>query len=73
MKIFVIAKPRAYQKLVKKIDDTHFSISVVEPPANGLANKAIIRLLADYFDVPPSLVHQISGFTSKHKIFEIMR
>lgn len=71
MKIFVTAKPRAYQERIEKIDDTHFVVAVVEPPANGLANKAIVRALAEYLDIAPSTIRQVSGFTSKHKVFEI--
>lgn len=71
MKIFVTAKPRSYQERIEKIDNTHFVVAVVEPPANGLANKAIVRALAEYFDIAPSSLRLVSGFTSKQKVFEI--
>ncbi|PIV45904.1 hypothetical protein COS23_01900, partial [bacterium (Candidatus Moisslbacteria) CG02_land_8_20_14_3_00_36_53] len=32
MKIFVKAKPLAKESKVEKIDDTHFVVSVKEPP-----------------------------------------
>ena len=71
MKIFVVAKPRAKENKIEKIDETHFKVSVVTPPVKGLANKEIIGLLADFFDVSKSEVELISGYQSKNKIIEI--
>ncbi len=72
MQIFVKAKPMAYENKVEKIDATHFTVAVKEPPQNGLANKGIVRNLADYFKVAPSRVVIKKGFTSKQKIVEII-
>ena len=72
MKIFIKAKPNAYEENVEKIDDAHFVVSVKEPPQNGLANKGITRTLANYFKVAPSRVIIKKGFTSKQKIIEII-
>ncbi len=72
MKIFIKAKPMAYEEKVEKIDDSHFIVSVKEPPQNGLANKGIAKALANYFKVAPSRVLIKKGFTSKQKIFEII-
>lgn len=72
MQIFVKAKPMAYENKVEKIDDTHFTVAVKEPPQNGLANKGIVRNLAEYFKVAPSQVVIKKGFTSKQKIIEII-
>lgn len=71
IKIFVKAKPRAKENKIEEIDETHFKVLVVSPPVKGLANKEIIGLLADYFDVSKSEVKLISGFSSKNKNFEI--
>lgn len=71
MKIFVTAKPRAGENKIEKIDETNFKVSVTAPPIKGFANKAIIELLADYFNVSKSQVKLISGFSSKEKVFEI--
>jgi hypothetical protein len=62
----------AYENKVEKIDDTHFTVAVKEPPQNGLANKGIVRNLAEYFKVAPSQVVIKKGFTSKQKIIEII-
>jgi hypothetical protein len=78
MKIFVKAKPMALEEKVEKIDppnggagETHFEVSVKEPPIAGRANMAIIKAVAGHFKVAPSRVRIISGFTSRQKILEI--
>ena len=72
MKIFVKAKPNTKQEKVEKIDETHFIVSVREPPRQGRANEAIIKVLAEYFNVSRSQIHLVRGFTSKEKVFEIL-
>lgn len=61
----------SHSESVEKIDETHFVVSVKEPPQNGLANKGIARALANYFGAAPSSVKIIKGFTSKNKIVRI--
>ncbi len=72
MKIFIKAKPNAYEEKVEKIDETHFAVSVKEPPQNGLANKGIVKSLANYFGIAQSRVVLKKGFTSKNKTIEII-
>lgn len=71
MRIFIKAKPSAHKEKVEKIDETNFVVSVREPPVNGLANLAIAKALSDYLGVSHSNIRLVSGFTSKHKVFEI--
>ncbi len=71
MKIFVKAKPSAKEEKIEKIDEINFIVSVKEPPKDGKANKAIIKAIAAYFNIAPSCVNLISGFSSKQKVFEI--
>ncbi|MBX4200873.1 DUF167 domain-containing protein, partial [Candidatus Parcubacteria bacterium] len=42
-----------------------------EPPIGGQANTAIIKLLAQHFDVSVSLVEIVSGFMARVKVVEI--
>ena len=72
MKISVKVKLRAKTERVEKIDDRHFSVFVNAMPVDGRANLAVVRALADYFDVAPSNVQIISGMTSKQKVVEIL-
>lgn len=71
MKIFIAAKPSAREGRVEKTDDTHFIVSVKEPPVQGKANRAIIKALAAYFNVPAWRISITSGHTSRQKIAEV--
>ena len=71
MILFVKAKPAARMEFVQKIDDTHFYISVKEPPVRGMANRAIVKVLAEYFNISEFDIVLKSGFTSTQKTFEI--
>lgn len=72
MKIYVSTKPRAKKEEVKKVDKTHFVVSVTEPPVDGAANHAVIKTLSEYFKIRPNKIIMISGSTSRQKIFEII-
>lgn len=71
MKIFVSVKPGAKEEKVFRLDETHFKVSVKEPPVDGRANWAVIRTLADYFKKPVSSLRIVSGQASRQKTFEI--
>jgi len=46
-------------------------VFVKEPAKEGRANEAVIKLLAEYFDIPKSRIKIASGLKSKKKIVEI--
>jgi len=71
MKIIVKTKPGAKDDKIEKVDESNYIISVKEPPINGRANAALIKLLANYFDISPSLIEIISGFMARIKVIEI--
>ncbi len=71
MRINVKAKPGAREEKIEKLDESSFIVSVKEPPVQGRANQAIIKSLAEYFDVPSSSIRIISGHTSRQKVVEI--
>ena len=56
---------------IQKIDDTHFKVSVNAPAVEGRANRAILRILAEYFGLKLVCIKLISGLKSKKKIFDI--
>lgn len=69
MKITIKAKPNSNENKVEKIDDLNFVVSVKDPPVQGRANRAITKLLSEYFHTPR--VRIVSGHTSRTKIVEI--
>lgn len=72
MEIFVKAKPNAKKENIEKINKDHFIVSVKEPPVKGMANRAIIKALADYFKKSQSEIRITSGFTSREKTIKIL-
>ncbi len=48
-----------------------FLVRVKEPPKEGKANRAVIKLLADYFKVSQGQITITSGFSSRNKTIEI--
>jgi uncharacterized protein (TIGR00251 family) len=71
MKISVKVKPNARQEKIEKVNESHFLIRVKEKPQEGKANKAVIKVLAEYFGVPQSQIVLLKGQSSREKIFEI--
>jgi uncharacterized protein (TIGR00251 family) len=70
MKIQVKVKPNSRTEELSREGDG-FIVKVKEPPKEGKANQAVIKLLAEYFSVPQSQVRILSGFRSKNKVVEI--
>ncbi|MHB0978061.1 MAG: DUF167 domain-containing protein [Minisyncoccota bacterium] len=82
MKIIVKAKPSAKVEKIERVDQPIlnfgsnkelpvYKVLVKEPPVDGKANKAVIRVLAGHFNTSPLKIRLITGQTSRKKIFEI--
>lgn len=71
MKVTVSVKTNSKIESVEKLSDQEYSVRVNTPPVDGKANKRIIELLSDYFDVPKSKITLVNGEKSKKKVFEI--
>ena len=80
MRIDVKAKPNSHEEKVDpplrggfgEAGKDYYTVWVKEPPVHGLANKAIIKALADYFNVSQVRVRIVSGYTSRQKVVEIL-
>jgi len=72
MRIFVKAKPSSKEEKIEKLDESHYVVSVKEPPIKGKANEAIRNALAVYFKTSSSRVKIIYGYSSRNKIIEII-
>ena len=70
MKIRVKVVPNSKVEEVVEEGDG-FLVRVREPPQEGKANRAVIKLLADYFGVPQRQVVISSGFASRNKVIDI--
>ena len=72
MKIRVRVAPNSKIEEVIKEGDM-FLVRVKEPAKEGKANRAVIKLLADYFGVPQRQIAISSGFSSRNKIIDITK
>ncbi|MFA6269769.1 MAG: DUF167 domain-containing protein [Candidatus Paceibacterota bacterium] len=84
MKILVKAKTGAKESKIKKLKDSQnlfgeikseldtYAVWVKERPVAGQANLAIIKLLAEYFEISQSEVVLVSGASTKTKVFDIV-
>ena len=66
----VKVKPRSKTEELSREGDS-FIVKVKEPPKEGKANQAVIKLLAEHFGVPQSQVRILSGFRSRNKVIEV--
>ncbi len=78
MRISIHVKLKAKEEKVDKIilqkltgEEIQYQVFVKELPVDGKANEAVIRVLADYFNVSKSQVRIVVGGTSREKIVEI--
>lgn len=71
MKIIIHAKPLSREERVEEMSDGELVVAVREPPVKGLANRAIVCVLARHFGVPQNHVRLLAGFSSRRKVFEI--
>jgi len=71
MKISIIAKPNKKEEKIEEIGENEFRVFVKATAKKGKANRAVIKILAEYFNVAKSDINIISGLNSKHKIIEI--
>lgn len=72
MKIFVRVKPNSRNEKVESMDPTHYKVSVKEPAEEGKANLGVIRVLAEYFNIPKNRISVVSGGASRDKVLEII-
>jgi len=60
------------EKIIKKSEDS-FEVWVKERPRNNEANKAVYKVLINYFNLSKKEVKLIKGFKQRNKIFKIDR
>ena len=70
MKVRIRVMPNSRTDEVIKEGDW-FLVKVKEPPKEGKANRAVIKLLARYFNAPQDAVSVSSGFKSRNKVIEV--
>ena len=73
MKIFVKVKPGAKTAKVEKSKNSKntFVVWLKAPAKNGQANKALIKSMAEHFNIASSSVRILSGRIARKKIMDI--
>ncbi|OGZ60650.1 MAG: hypothetical protein A2932_00435 [Candidatus Spechtbacteria bacterium RIFCSPLOWO2_01_FULL_46_10] len=71
MKISVKVVSGAKKERIEKMDGGTFKIYVSAPAKEGKANKRLVELLADYFNVAKSAIRIKHGTRGPVKIIEI--
>lgn len=70
--IHVKIHPQSKEDLVKKKSNTSFIVFVREPAEQNQANRKLLRLLAEYFNVPLGKIKIVTGHKQPSKIIEIV-
>ncbi|AHB88633.1 protein of unknown function DUF167 [Thermosynechococcus sp. NK55a] len=68
----VIVKPNARQSSVSITPEGQLLVAVRAPASDGKANQELIAVLAEYFRVPKSRIQLVKGYTSRHKVIELL-
>lgn len=71
MRIYIKVIPRSSLNKVEKISEGEYRVKLTAPPVEGEANKQLIKMLADYFDVAKSNIEIVGGKSAKVKIVDI--
>ena len=64
-------QPRAASNEVLEVRDGRLLVRTTAAPADGKANKAVIRLVAAFLDVAPSRIRLVKGQTQRNKVLRI--
>jgi uncharacterized protein len=70
-KITVRVKPNSKQQKIEEVEDGSLKIYLKSSPVNGKANKELIQMLADKYNVPKSHISIRLGLASRQKVVEI--
>ena len=69
--LHVRVQPKARANAVKGWHGAALRVSVTAAPEDGKANRAVIELLAETFDVAPSSISLVRGAVSRDKLFRL--
>lgn len=73
MRLEVIVSPRASRTRIMGVHDDRLKIQLAAPPAEGKANAALVRFLAEILDVPKAQVEIVGGASSTRKSLRLVR
>jgi hypothetical protein len=71
MRIYIKAISRSSKNEIIKISEGEYKVKLTAPPVDGEANAMLIKLLAEYFQVPKSSVQIVGGKSTRIKIIDV--
>lgn len=71
MRIYVKVSPRSSRNEITKISEGEYKAKLTAAPVDNKANDMLIKILAEYFDLPKSSLKIIGGKTTRIKLVEI--
>lgn len=72
MRIYLKVIPRSSQNIVEKISEGEYRVKLTAPPVDGKANEALIKLLAEYFNVSKSAILIVGGKSLSRKMVDVL-
>ena len=72
MLIKVYVTPNAKQARVVKVSEDYFEVWVDERAVGGRANKRLLEILAEHFNIPRSRISITRGIRSRDKTVQII-
>ncbi|MBI5913365.1 DUF167 domain-containing protein [Candidatus Azambacteria bacterium] len=72
MRFFIHVKPKSSTARVEQKNEKELTVWVREVPEDGKANDAVVRAVAEHFDVAPSRVKILRGASGRKKVVEIL-
>ena len=63
--------PNSKKPGVEKMGENDFKVKVDAKAEGGKANRRLVEIIAEFFNVPKSSVRIVKGFKSRKKIIEI--
>ena len=70
-KISLRVIPRAKQNKIDVDESGVYRIHITAVPVDGAANAAVIKMLAEYFNIPKSQIKIVRGCAARDKLIEI--
>ncbi len=72
MLIRVYVTPNAREAKVVKVSEDNFEVRVDERPMGGRANKRLVEILAEHFEVQKSRIIILRGTTTRNKTVQVI-
>jgi uncharacterized protein (TIGR00251 family) len=69
--VTVRVKPGSSRNEVVEEADGVLVVRVSAPPAEGKANKAVCKLIAEHYGIPPTKVEIVRGHSAREKVLRL--